>query len=87
MKYMNTFPLWGPYGKKYMGISRIAEHSFANGVRFDFTTAPAVFGGDIKVPNTTLPSGCHPWVSAEDYSIFTYRYDMIGKEEVYSEVS
>lgn len=87
MKYMNTFPLWGPYGKKYMGISRIAEHSFANGVRFDFTTAPAVFGGDIKVPNTTLPSGCHPWVSAEDYSIYTYRYDMIGKDEVYSEVS
>ena len=61
MTYSKCFPAWGPYGKKYMGISRIADHSFANGVRFDVSVAPAIFGGDIKVPNTTLPSGCHPW--------------------------
>ena len=60
MIYSKCFPAWGPYGKKYMGISRIADHDFAKGVRFDVTVAPAIFGGDIKVPNTTLPSGCHP---------------------------
>ena len=58
MKYSKAFPAWGPYGKKYMGLSRIADHVFAKGVRFDFTTVPAIFGGDIKVPNVTLPSGC-----------------------------
>ncbi len=85
--YSKCFPAWGPYGKKYMGISRIADHSFANGVRFDFTVAPAVFGGDIKVPNTTLPCGCHPWRCSPDYSVFTYRYDLEWKDRVYAEVS
>ncbi len=87
MIYSKRFPAWGPYGKKYMGISRIADHSFAKGVRFDVTVAPAVFGGDIKVPNTTLPSGCHPWRCSPDFSIFTYRYDLEWKDKVYSEVS
>ena len=85
--YSKCFPAWGPYGKKYMGLSRIADHSFANGVRFDFTVAPAIFGGDIKVPNTTLPSGCHPWRCSKDYSIFTYRHDLEWKDKVYAEVS
>ncbi|MEE1012177.1 MAG: hypothetical protein U0L11_09135, partial [Acutalibacteraceae bacterium] len=87
MMYSKCFPAWGPYGKKYMGISRIADHSFANGVRFDVTVAPAIFGGDIKVPNTTLPSGCHPWRCSDDYSLFTYRYDLEWKDKVYAEVS
>lgn len=87
MTYSKCFPAWGPYGKKYMGISRIADHSFANGVRFDVTVAPAIFGGDIKVPNTTLPSCCHPWRCSDDYSVFTYRYDLEWKDKVYAEVS
>ncbi len=87
MNYSNCFPVWGPYGKKYMGISRIAEHSFAKGVRFDVTVAPAIFGGDIKVPNATLPSGCHPWRCSPDYSVFTYRHDLEWKDKVYAEVS
>lgn len=87
MVYSKCFPAWGPYGKKYMGISRIADHSFANGVRFDMTVAPAIFGGDIKVPNATLPSGCHPWRCSPDYSIFTYRHDLEWKDKVYAEVS
>lgn len=85
--YSKCFPAWGPYGKKYMGLSRIADHDFAKGVRFDFTVAPAIFGGDIKVPNTTLPSGCHPWRCSPDYSIFTYRHDLEWKDKVYAEVS
>lgn len=87
MKNSSAFPVWGPYGKKYMGISRIADHAFADGVRFDFTTVPAIFGGDIKVPNVTLPSGCHPWRCSPDYSVFTYRHDLEWKDKVYAEVS
>ena len=87
MKYSKAFPAWGPYGKKYMGLSRIADHDFAKGVRFDFTTVPAIFGGDIKVPNVTLPSGCHPWHCSADYSIYTYRHDLEWKDKVYAEVS
>ncbi len=87
MKVSEAFPVWGPYSKKYMGISRLADHDFAKGVRFDFTTVPAIFGGDIKVPNVTLPSGCHPWRCSADYSVFTYRHDLEWKDKVYAEVS
>ncbi len=87
MLYSKCFPAWGPYGKKYMGMSRIIDHSFAKGVRFDVTVAPAIFGGDIIIPNTTVPRGCHPWRCSPDYSIFTYRYDIEWKDKVYSEVS
>lgn len=87
MKQQHHEPVWGPYSKKYMGISRIAEHMFTDGVRFDFTTIPAITGGDIRIPNVTVRSGCHPWYCAEDYRMFTYRYDLEGKEEVYAEVS
>ena len=87
MFYSECFPAWGPYGKKYMGLSRIADHDFANGVRFDFTVAPAIFGGDIRVPNATLPSGCHPWKCSSDYSLVTYRHDLEWKDKVYAEVS
>ena len=87
MNKKSVFPVWGPYGKKYMGISRITEHSFAKGVRFDFTTVPAIFGGDIRVPNVTLPSGCHPWRCTGDYSLITYRHDLEWKDRVYAEVS
>lgn len=87
MVYSHAFPAWGPYGKKYMGISRIADHESANGVRFDMTTVPAIFGGDIKVPNVTLPLGCHPWRCSPDYSVFTYRHDLEWKDKVYAEVS
>ena len=87
MADLKCFPAWGPYGKKYMGISRIADNALTDGVRFDFCTAPAIFGGDIRVPNCTLPAGYHPWRCSPDYSIFTCRYDLEWKDRVYAEVS
>ena len=87
MVYSKCFPAWGPYGKKYMGLSRIAEHKFKSGIRFDLTVAPAIFGTDIKVPNVTVPSGCHPWLASGDYSFYSYRYDLEWKDKVYADVS
>ncbi len=89
MKYSKCFPAWGPYGKKYMGLSRIADHDFKKGigVRFDFTVAPAIFGTNIAIPNVTVPSGCHPWLSSKDYSFYSYRYDLEWKDRVYADVS
>lgn len=87
MIYSHCFPAWGPYGKKYMGLSRIAEHKHKSGIRFDFTVAPAIFGSDIRVPNVTVPSGCHPWLASGDYFFYSYRYDLEGKDDVYADVS
>ena len=38
----NIIPLWGPYSKKYMGISRIMKESAVPGARFDFVIHPTL---------------------------------------------
>ena len=83
----NCLSLWGPYSKKYAGISRIADHEKYKGIRFDFSVAPAVHAFDIRVPNVTLPSAYHPWRCSEDYSFYSYRHDLEWKDKVYADVS
>lgn len=82
-----AFWSWGPFSKKYAGISRVEEHKKISGVRFDLSVAPAIHAFDIKVPNVTLPSAYHPWLSNEDYSFYCYRYDLKWKDKVYADVS
>ncbi len=81
------FPLWGPYSKKYAGVSAIAENKKHGGVRFDLSVAPAVSGFDIRVPNVTLPSDYHPWLSSENYSFYSFRYDLEWKDKIFADVS
>ncbi len=78
---------WGPFSKKYAGISRIEQHKDVKGVRFDLSVAPAIHAFDIRVPNVTLPSSYHPWLCNEDYSFYSYRYDLEWKDKVYADVS
>ncbi|MGN1348628.1 MAG: hypothetical protein ACI4VI_06755, partial [Acutalibacteraceae bacterium] len=86
-KLDNFFPLWGPYGKKYLGISRVADESMKEGVRFDFTVSPTIFASDAKVPNSTFMCGVRAWQCSSDYSVFSYRFDLEGKDDVYAIVS
>ena len=86
-KLFQYFPVWGPYSKKYAGISRITSHEKQKGSRFDFSVAPAVMGFDIKVPNVTLPSAYHPWLSSADYSFYSFRHDLEWKDVIYADVS
>lgn len=81
------FSKWGPYSKKYAGISKITTHEKQSGSRFDFVTAPAIMGLDIKVPNVTLPSAYHPWLSSSDYSFYSFRHDLEWKDVIYADVS
>ena len=78
---------WGPFSKKYAGISNIAEHEKYSGIRFDLCVSPAISAFDIRVPNVTLPSAYHPWLCNEDYSFYSYRYELQWKDKVYADVS
>lgn len=42
-KLDGIFPVWGPYSKKYMGISRIVDEEMKRGIRFDCTAALKAF--------------------------------------------
>ena len=86
-KLASCFPVWGPYSKKYAGISKITNAEKYPVARFDFLTVPAVMGFDIRVPNVTLPSAYHPWLSSPDYSFYSFRHDLEWKDVVYADVS
>lgn len=81
-----TMPLWGPYSKKYMGISRVPQ-SRSNGARFDFSVHPTVWNSSVPVPNVTFPSSYHLWSCKGDYSFYSYRYELMWKDMIYCDVS
>lgn len=84
---IDIMPKWGPYSKKYFGISKIADHETEKGVRFDLVVLPCVSNTDAKAPNVTVPVGVHPWECKSDYSYYSYRQDIEWKDVIYSEVS
>lgn len=86
-KMMQVMPLWGPYSKKYSGISRIVRHDSEEGVRFDLVVSPAVSNTNTCPPNVTIPVGVHPWTSKSDYSHYSYRCDLEWKDVIYADVS
>lgn len=86
-KMSEVMPKWGPYSKKYSGISKVVDHKTEQGVRFDFVALPAISNTDAKAPNVTLPVGVHPWDTKSDYSFYSYRQDMEWKDVIYADVS
>lgn len=86
-KMYNCLGNWGPFSKKYSGISRIVDHNTEGGVRFDCVVSPAIENADSRVPNVTVPVGVHPWEAKSDYSFYSYRYDLEWKDKVYADVS
>lgn len=87
IKMQSLMPLWGPYSKKYSGISRITEHMREKGVRFDLVVSPAVSNTNTCPPNVTIPVGVHPWTAKADYSHYSYRCDLEWKDKIYADVS
>jgi hypothetical protein len=78
-------PAWGPYTKKYTGISHIPD--LAAGLRFDLSVFPGFYRRHVLVPNAKWESGEHPWTATPDLRHFTYRYELEWKDQVYCDVS
>ena len=84
---LDRLPVWGPYSKKYMGISRVVEQAPIPGARFDCVVHPMLANSNQPVPNVTVPSAYHVWEAAPDLSCFTYRVELEWKDQVYADVS
>lgn len=82
-----SMPQWGPYSKKYMGISKIIDELSACGARFDYSVHPTLWNSSTPVPNVTVPSNYHLWSCKSDYSFYSYRYELMWKDMVYADVS
>lgn len=82
-----SLPNWGPYSKKYFGISHIPD--VKAGLSFDFSIFPMVSGSSIKqvLPSVTDPSGVHPWEAAPNLGYYSMRFETIWKDQFYFDLS
>ncbi len=78
-------PAWGPYTKKYTGISHIPDIRL--GLRFDLSVFPGFYRRHVLVPNAKWESGEHPWAATPDLRYFAYRYELEWKDQVYCDVA
>lgn len=80
-----NLPAWGPYSKKYAGISHIPD--VQKGLRFDLAVVPGHYRRQMLIPNERWASGCHAWEAAPDLSYYAYRYELEWKDRVYCDAS
>lgn len=78
-------PDWGPYTKKYFGISHIPDPQ--KGYRFDLALFPGFFRRTPLVPNVLWESGYHPWEASSDLRYYSTRFELEWKDRVYVDLS
>ena len=76
---------WGPYSKRYAGISHIPE--FKSGIRFDFSVFPGLYRYKPSVPHVLLQSDYFPWRSNNALTKYTFRHELLWKDEAYADVT
>lgn len=78
---ITTLRDWGPYSKRYCGISHIEDVD--SGSRVDFTLVPGIYRRNILVPDALFESGCYPWRVDPEMTDITYRYELEWKDRLY----
>ena len=72
-----NLPDWGPYSKRYAGVSHIADPE--RGTRFDLTVIPGLHHGKVRVPACWYESAWRPVKALPDLKCYRYRHDLEGK--------
>ena len=75
---------WGPFSKKYAGISHL--NNLSSGMRFDFSVFPGLYRYKASIPNVLLQSDYYPWESNNDLTQYTFRHELEWKDDVYADV-
>ena len=80
-----TLNSWGPYSKRYAGISHIPD--LQKGIRFDFSVMPGYYRNRQLVPHVLFESSYYPWNISPEMDRITYRYELEWKDRVYADVT
>ena len=83
--HAKSLPKWGPYTKKYIGISHIPD--VKRGLRFDLSVFPGFYRRKVDVPNVNWESGYHPWEASADLGYYVHRHELEWKDRVYTDVA
>lgn len=76
---------WGPYTKRYAGISHIPD--MQRGMRFDFSVMPGYYRNRQLVPHVLFESSYYPWQINPEMDRITFRYELEWKDRVYVDVT
>jgi hypothetical protein len=76
---------WGPYSKKYAGISHIPD--MQKGLKFEFSVMPGLYRFKTVVPNVLFQSDYYPWRASDDMTAYTLRNELAWKNEIYTDVT
>ncbi len=80
-----SLPAWGPYTKRYIGISHIPD--MKSGLRFDLSVFPGFYRRKVDVPNVLYENDYHPWDASPDLDYFSFRHELEWKDQVYTDIS
>lgn len=76
---------WGPYSKKYAGISHIP--AMQKGLKFEFSVMPGMYRFKTVVPNVLFQSDYYPWTATDDMTSYTFRNELAWKNEIFTDVT
>jgi hypothetical protein len=80
-----SLPDWGPYSKRYIGISHIPDKN--SGIRFDLNVFPGFYRRKVLVPNVLYENDYHPWDASPNLEYFSFRHELEWKDQVYTDIS
>lgn len=80
---LNGLSSWGPYGKRYFGLSYLPG---AHGARLDFIIGMELHRRKVVIPHAMHESGYLPWSSDADFQHYCYRQQILPKDQLYGEV-
>lgn len=80
-----SLPAWGPYSKKYFGISHIPD--VAQGLNFDFSLFPMLEGAPARLPNVTDRCGVVPWEASPRLDFYSFRMALLPTNQLYCNLS
>ncbi|MCB0744413.1 MAG: hypothetical protein KDC67_10950, partial [Ignavibacteriae bacterium] len=80
-----NLPAWGPYTKRYIGISHIPD--VKSGLRFDLSVFPGFYRRKVEVPNVLYETNYHPWDASPSLEYFSFRHELEWKDQVYTDIS
>ena len=80
-----SLPAWGPYTKRYIGISHIPD--IKSGLRFDLSVFPGFYRRKVEVPDVLYENNYHPWDASPNLEYFSFRHELEWKDQVYTDIS
>lgn len=82
---ITSLQAWGPYSKRYAGISHIPD--LQAGMRFDFSVMPGYYRNRQLVPHVLFESSYYPWDINPSMNRVTYRYELEWKDRVFTDIT